>query len=38
MAYTKELDPELSFIYTTVNAVFGWGTIDIMYRVQSFNF
>lgn len=34
----KVFDAELSFKNATGNGVFGWGTIDIMYRVQSFTF
>lgn len=34
----KVFDAELSFKNQTGNGVFGWGTIDIMYRVQAFNF
>lgn len=35
---SKVFDAQLSFKNQTGNGVFGWGTIDIMYRVQSFTF
>lgn len=34
----KVFDVQLSFKNQTGNGIFGWGTIDIMYRVQSFTF